>query len=182
MKKDRRPLGKQGFALIVAVVTTALSYLIAEAVGPVPVVIGVLRSPTIVAPPWFLASIAFPFGLLVAEALIDYREKGFNIRGLTIFLVLLFMGLVTCARYLFPLPLSGHGLIVTFFLLHQLQQRRAGRTWKLAVGSAVLLQAGVVKLILWRDPASLLVGVGFGTIAWSVEQLLIIAGSVRRQP
>lgn len=179
--KPKRPLGKQGFALIVATVTTALSYLIAEAVGPVPVVIGVIRSPTIVAPPWYLATIAFPFGLLVAEALIDFREKGLNIRGLTISMVLLFMALITCARYIFPLPLSGHGLIVTFFLLHELQQRRDGRTWKLVVGSAVLVQAAVVKLILWRDPASLLVGVGFGTISWSVEQLLIIAGSVRRK-
>lgn len=180
-EEKKRTLGKQGFALALALTATALSYLVALFIGPVPVFVG-LQKTAIMAPPWYLATVGFPFGILLAEALIDFREHSFGMQGIQMFLVMVLLGLLTFFKYFIPVPVSGHGLIVTFFLLHELQEKREGRNWKLMVGALVMVQAAVFKLLFWQDPSSLLVGIGLGIIAWAAEQVLNILKSVEKRP
>lgn len=182
MSKTRKPvLGPQGFAVLLALSATALSYLVALLIGPVPVFIG-LEKTSIMAPPEYLATVGFPFGILMAEALIDFREHSFSMQGIQMFLIMVLLGLLTFFKYVVPVPVSGHGLIVTFFLLHELQERRVGRNWKLIAGLLVLVQAAFFKLFVWQDPSSLLVGIGLGIIAWACEQVLNILKSVEKRP
>jgi hypothetical protein len=169
----KRLLGRQGFTVLVALFTSAASFLLAELMGPIPLYVGI-RETSVVAPSLYLAGAALPFGILLAEAVIDFRLYGWRVHGFVVLVVLVLLGLMSMVRFVMPLPLSGHGLIVAYFLLHELAERREGRSWKLAVGSLILIQAAWYKLFLWSDPASLLTGICLGVLAWAAERALIL--------
>jgi len=171
--KNGRGVGKQSFALAVAVFTALLSYLVAIYIGPVEVRVALARS-SFVAPPWYLATVGLPFGILLAEALIDFREYKLLSQRLLPFFMLVLLGALGSIRFVIATPTSGHTLITAYFLLHQLHEKREGRTWKLAVGLLVLLQAAWYKLFLWNDPSSFLIGIGLGIFAWGVERTVFL--------
>jgi hypothetical protein len=166
--------GKQGFTLLVAVLVTAASYCVIACVGPVAVRVG-LDPTEIVAPQWYLISVGFPFGILLAEALIDFREyKSLPMRLLP-FGMLLVLALLGTIRFALIATTSGHGLIAAFFLLHEMGEPREGKNWKLLVGLAILVQAAWYKLFVWNDPSSLLIGLGLGIFAWGIERTVSLA-------
>lgn len=166
-------LGPQGFTLGVAILTTVLAYAVALLIGPVPVWVG-LEQTVRIAPPSYLASAGLPFGILMAEALIDFRYFRFTLSGLLpLFMLLLLIGFGTI-RFPLRLPISGHGLIVAYFLLHHLQERREGKTWKLLIGLLVLVHCAYYKLFVWNDPSSLLIGIGLGFFAWGIERAIVL--------
>ncbi|MBM4354954.1 MAG: hypothetical protein FJ109_14400 [Deltaproteobacteria bacterium] len=175
-----RGLGEQSFSALLAVLMTAASYGVALVMGPVEVRVGLLPT-TFVAPPWYLASVGLPFGLLLAQALIEFRRHRFTWNGLRITFGLVLVGALGGIRWTVPLPTSGHGLIVAYFLASELTELRPGRTWRLAVGCLVLLQAAYFKLYLWHDPASLLVGIGLGLLAWGIERAVVMVRVAKEQ-
>jgi len=177
--KRTSTFGKQSFSLAVALLVTGLSFAVVYLAGPVPVRVG-LRTTSMVAPAWYLASAALPFGILLAEALIDFREYRPLLLRLAPFAMLVFLGALGSARLLIPISVSGHALVAGYFVLHQLAERRAGRTWKLVLGALVLLQCAVYKLFIWDDPTTLLMGLGLGILAWGVERLVVFITVFRR--
>ncbi len=171
-------LGEQEFSALMAVLMTAASYGITVLMGPVEVQVGPLQT-TFVAPPWYLASVGLPFGLLLAQALIEFRRYGLGWRGLQTTFGLVLVGIFGSIRWAVPLPVSGHGLIVSYFLATELSEKRPGRSWHLAIGSLILLQAAYFKLLLWHDPSSLLVGIGLGLLAWGIERTVVMVRVAR---
>jgi len=167
-------LGKQVFSILLGLAMTAASLGVAYAMGPIPVWVGLEKS-SFLAPPWYMATAALPFGILMAEALIDFREHRFTARGTCLVVSVVLLGVAHSVKYLVPLPLSGHGVILGFFLVHEMVERREGRGWKLLLGLAVLIQATWYKLFLWADPASLLAGIGLGLIVWSGQRVFMLS-------
>jgi hypothetical protein len=174
----KQTLGKQGFSILFAAVTALVSFALALALGPMHLS-STVTGETLVIPAWYMASAGFPFGILMAEAVIDFREYRHWARRLAPTVMLLLLGLLGSIPWGGSHPASGHALIATFFLLHELSGRREGRTWKLLLGCAVLLVTAGVKLLAWGDAATLLVGVGLGACAWGIEQLYALYVAVR---
>lgn len=180
-EKDRSTrLGEQEFGALLAVLMTAASFGIAVLMGPVEIQVGPLQT-TFVAPSWYLASVGLPFGLLLAQALVEFRRYGFCWKGLQTTFGLVLVGVLGSIRWAVPLPTSGHGLIVAYFLASELSEHRPGRSWRLAVGCLVLLEAAYFKLFLWHDPSRLLVGIGLGLLAWGIERAVVMV-RVSREP
>lgn len=173
-------MGKQLFAALFALLTTLASFVIALLMDPVPVRIGMDES-SLIAPSWYLACAGLPFGILMAEAVIDFREYKSLWRRLAPLAMLVLLGLLGSIRLAVGAPASGHALVVGYFLLHQLADRRPGRSWKLLVGVAVLLVTAVYKLIIWQDAATFLFGLGIGIFAWGIERTVVLAAVVREQ-
>jgi hypothetical protein len=175
-------MSRQSFTLAMAVSVTLLAYLAALAVGPLPVHVG-LQKTSKFAQPTYLATVGLPVGILLAEALIDFRKHGLRLKGIRIFILLMLLTLVMfftkdpkviglnldTEKYLLAVPISGHALILVHFLLHELREQREGRRWKLLAGSVVMLQSVIFKLVIWQDPASFVVGSGLGTVVWICE-------------
>ena len=166
-------LGKQGFALAMGLATTVLSYLVALHIGPVEVRVALANS-SFVAPPWYLATVGLPFGILLAEALIDFREYKLMSQRMLPFIMLLVLGGLGSLRFLIVAPTSGHSLITAYYLLHHLYEQREGRSWKLGVGLLVIVQSAYFKLVLWDDPSSFLIGAGLGIFAWGIERTVFL--------
>jgi len=178
--QKRITMGKQLFAALFAVLTTLMSFIIALLMDPVPVRIG-MDETSMVAPPWYLACAGLPFGVLMAEAVIDFREYKSMWRRLAPLAMLALLGLLGSIRLAAGAPASGHALVVGYYLLHQLADSRPGRNWKLLIGVAVLLVTAAYKLFIWQDAATFLFGLGVGIFAWGIERTVVLAAVVREQ-
>ncbi len=166
----RQTLGKQGFALLFATLTGLAIFIFSIAVGPVRLTAS-STGQVVLIPAWYQAMAGILFGILMAEAVIDFREFQHPLRRVSPTVVLLFLGLLGSIRWAGQLSPSGHALVDGYFLLHQLSSRRAGRSWKLVLGAGVLAITGLYKLFVLADAATLLLGVGSGVFAWGVVQV-----------
>lgn len=108
----------------------------------------------------------------MAEALIDFHRFRFSGAGLISSVALLFVSAISIFKLLEYLDVSGHTLILGYFILHEVVENRRGRGWKLLVGSLVLLLTAWFKLIVWKDPQSLLLGLGMGLLLFGLERFL----------
>ena len=177
-RERRKGLGKQGFTAMFALFTVTFAYIIMELVGPVPVRVG-MQVTSMIAPTWYLASAGLPFGILMAEAIIDFREMSTLPQRLMPVLMLLVLGLLGSIRLGVGAPVSGHALVASYFIVHELSEKRLGRNWKLLVGCAVLIQTAVYKLFIWSDSITLLLGIGFAISAWGIERIIMVAWAMR---
>lgn len=175
---EKPKIGKQAFALLLAMAMSLATYGVCVLWGPIPVRVG-LELSSFYASPYYLATIGLPFGVLVAEGLIDFRERGMSLPGLLLAASLVALGVLHGMKWFVPIPLSGHGVVLGFYLVHEMVERREGRKWKLLVGVGVLLQSAWFKLVLWSDPASLVAGLGLGMVVWSVQRLVVLRHGVR---
>lgn len=166
----RQTLGKQGFALLFAVLTGLATLGLSALVGPVRL-FAVATGETILIPLWYQALAGVLFGILMAEAVIDFREFQHWLRRLAPTIVLVLLGVLGGLRWAGRFTPSGHAVIATYFLLHQLAARRPGRNWKLVLGASILTLTALYKLFVLQDAATLLLGVGTGLFAWGVVQV-----------
>ena len=166
----RQTLGKQGFALLFAALTGLATFAFAALVGPVRL-FAVATGETILIPVWYQALAGVLFGVLMAEAVIDFREFQHWLRRLAPTIILMLLGVLRGPRWAGRFTPSGHAVVASYFLLHQLAAHRAGRSWKLVLGAAILTITALYKLFVLRDAATLLLGVGTGLFAWGVVQV-----------
>lgn len=166
----KQTLGKQGFALLFATFTGLAIFAISWLVGPVRF-FAVATGDTLVIPSWYQALAGVLFGILMAEAVIDFREFQHWLRRLVPTLVLILLGLLGGIRWAGRFTPSGHAVVAAYFLLHQLVARRSGRNWKLLLGCSILAVTAVYKLFVLEDAATLLLGVGTGLFAWGLVQV-----------
>jgi TRAP-type mannitol/chloroaromatic compound transport system permease large subunit len=115
----------------------------------------------------------------MAEAIIDFREMSTLLHRLMPVLMLLVLGLLGSIRLGVGAPVSGHALVASYFIVHELSEKRLGRTWKLLLGCAVLIQTAVFKIFIWSDAVTLLLGIGFGISAWGLERIVVVVWAVR---
>ncbi len=166
----RQTLGKQGFAILFAVLTGLATFALSGFVGPVRL-FAAATGDTILVPAWYQALAGVLFGILMAEAVIDFREFQHWLRRLVPTFVLILLGLLGSISWAGRLTPSGHAVVAAYFLLHQLTARRPGRSWKLVLGTSILAITALYKLFVLQDAATLLLGVGTGLFAWGLVQV-----------
>jgi len=118
--------------------------------GPTQVVRGTV--PLDIEAPFSYMVTAFPFlGILVADALALWRLAT-KWASLVLILQVGCICFLAVVRLLYRLPISGHVLLIAFFILYSLGTRRAlVRTIETLVAAAAFCVLLVTKLIAWSD-------------------------------
>lgn len=148
--------------LIAACTLTGAAWLIHK--GPVPVVRITTPLPEM-APFWYMV-LAFPIlGMLVADLVDLHRARGVDRLVVELAIQIALIIAVSNLRLGIRLPISGHALLVAYFI---------GRRWwlrpypprqngvELMVAVAVLGLIAYPKLIWWNDPVTLCIGLAAG--------------------
>lgn len=134
--------------------------------GPIPVVR--ITTPLPEAAPFWYMLLAFPIlGLLVADLLDLYRTERFSASTIELACQIALIVLLSSARLGARIPLSGHSLLVSYFILRRLLVRPMPRTQSLLemfVAFAVFAAIAYPKLAWWRDPVTLISGVAIGSL------------------
>ena len=128
------------------------------------------------APFWYMIS-AFPFlGLLIADLLDLYRDNGFSKRTLELACTLVVIVVLSNLRLGIRLPISGHSLVVSYFLFRRFFVDRNNNPIsriEILVGIFVLTMLAYIKLSWWTDPITLGFGCIFGFIFALIEKITI---------
>ena len=105
----------------------------------------------IVTPPLYMISIFLPYGILIGELIWIWNEK----KERAICILLLFecicVAILAFVRYIINIPLSGHAIILFFYLPHQVVNNRAKYLLRLIIGLIVLSITIIYKIFLWND-------------------------------
>lgn len=149
----------------IAAVTTLAGAVYLSWKGPVPVV-RVFDTLPIEAPLWYMLS-AFPvLGLLLADLVTLAQGRRWRSVAELCAQVAVLVAL-SHGRLELRIPVSGHALLFSAFLLRRawlpepaVPQRRL----ELGLGAGLLAMVVAVKLLWWRDPVTLAVGVGVAVV------------------
>jgi hypothetical protein len=137
---------------------------------PYPAVRGSQPLP-VTTPVHYQVTVFLPFGILLAEIALELLRAPSRRLFLSYAAQL---GLITgfaLMRLAWFVPVSGHVLLITYYLLRQAITLRAAHRARLIVGLAVALQILGYKLLVWRDPITPLTGVILGAAAWGLSLL-----------
>jgi hypothetical protein len=134
--------------------------------------------------------LAFPvLGMLMADLIDLYRKRGLDRGTIELAVQVGLLIAISNLRLGMNLPISGHSLLVSYFLVRRLllkpyppgQQRP-----ELALGITAFAAIAYPKLFWWKDPLTLIVGVVVGTGLASLSRALAkrtsggrIEGSIR---
>jgi hypothetical protein len=122
----------------------------------------------------YLFPIFLPVGMLAGEAV--WRTlAGERLRACILAFALLSLVVLGGARFAFLIPLSGHAVVLGFFLVWYARRTAVG---PLLVGGLLLLQTAYYKLVVWHDPLTLSLGLCAGA-ALAVLHELALAGARR---
>ena len=117
------------------------------------------------APYWYMIS-AFPFlGMLIADLLDLYRDSGFSKRTIELACTLTVIVVLSNLRLGIRLPISGHSLVVSYFLFRRLfidRNNNAISRIEISLGIFVLAILIYIKLSWWTDPITLCFGLILG--------------------
>lgn len=133
--------------------------------GPIPVIR--ISTPLPEAAPFWYMILAFPIlGLLLADLLDLYLSEGFTRSTLALGFQIGLIVLLSSARLSVHLPISGHSLLVSYFIFQRLLLRPTprGRSIELWLAIAVFAAIAYPKLAWWNDPVTLLTGTALGGI------------------
>lgn len=167
-------------AIVAAATLAGWAWLAAK--GPVRVIVGTTEIEEF-APTWYMLS-AFPvLGMLAADVLERARESGLFARatlvlGGAVALVVALANLRLGVRW----PVSGHVLLLAFFLVLRARSRapRQSRpraeavasTVEFALAAAILVAVSAIKLLHWHDWLTWSVGLAAGAaLALAVARL-----------
>jgi hypothetical protein len=156
--------------VIVAVTAAGAAWLAAK--GPVKVIVGT-REIEEIAPTWYMLA-AFPvLGMLLADVLDAALAVGlFAKRTVVLGASVALLVVVSNLRLGIRLPISGHVLLLTYFLVLRFQARAFAR-FEVGVGLALFAAVAAMKLLHWRDLETFAIGVaGGGALAWGVAYFL----------
>jgi hypothetical protein len=123
----------------------------------------------------YLFPIFLPIGLLVGEVV--WRGLTHDRRAAyALAVALLSLALLGGARFAFLVPLSGHAVVLGFFLVFCARRVSVG---PLIVGGLLLLQLAYYKLMVWRDPLTLGLGLVAGAALGGLHE--VATGGRRRR-
>ena len=151
-----------------AAVTTLVGAVYLAWKGPVPVV-RVFDTLPIDAPLWYMLT-AFPvLGLLGADLLALARTRRWS-HAIELCIQLALIVALSQGRLELRIPVSGHALLFSCFVLRrawEFEPRTPHRQLELGLGIGLLAMVCGVKLLWWRDPVTLLVGIATAAaITW----------------
>ncbi len=162
-----RALVRWGFGLGLMLV----SILAFRLIGPVHAIRGSTRLVELT-PLLYLFPVFLPIGMLVGDTV--QRALTRDCRGaLALGCGLVCLVLLAAGRFAFLIPLSGHAVVLGFFLFWYAREALVGH---LVVGGLLLLQVTYYKLVVWRDPVTLGLGLLAGAalaaaLVWGVDRV-----------
>lgn len=110
--------------------------------------------------------IFFPFGILVGELLWMWIKKlGIHVRIL-LSTECIIIGTFSLIRIVTSIPVSGHTIILSFYLLHQIFSNRLHYPIRVLSGFLVFFITIFHKIFLWNDPITFFLGLLFGFVIW----------------
>lgn len=152
--------------------------------GPVPVIRITTPLPEM-APFWYML-LAFPvLGMLLADLFDLWRGCGPCLATMELGFQITLIVALSSARLDSRIPLSGHALLVAYFLFrrlwlrHVLSPQSRLEVW-LAVGA--LAAVAYPKLAWWDDPVTLLTGIGMAALLAAISGWLGRQGSFLPPP
>jgi hypothetical protein len=112
----------------------------------------------------------FPFGILLGDVLLLWR-KG-NLRESIIkFILLLIIGGFSFFRLMTTIPLSGHAIILTYYLLYEIVTNNQKSGLRIISGIVPYIITIYFKFLIWNDPLTFLSGLVFGAAVWSIKRI-----------
>lgn len=148
--------------------------------GPMPVIRGTTPLPE-AAPFWYMV-LAFPFlGLLLADLLDLYRAEGITLPTLELALQIGLILVLSSARLGLRIPLSGHSLLLSYFILRKLLMRPLSKRSRFELWLAVGALSAVAypKLAWWDDPVTLFTGGTAGVLLAAISRLVTVRAGKR---
>ena len=134
--------------------------------GPTPVIQGSHELPIIV-PFWYMIS-AFPvLGMLLADLFALWMKYRFGLRVVELGIQIILLILLSNLRLSIMIPISGHGLLFSYFILRRLLVRRIPNRiliFENIFGILMFALVAYMKLIKWNDPMTLLLGEAIGVV------------------
>ncbi|NHJ01734.1 MAG: hypothetical protein EAX86_06295 [Candidatus Heimdallarchaeota archaeon] len=127
---------------------------------------------TSVAPAIYMLPAFFPFGILIGEEIwYFFQFKDFN-RVIIKSGGLLILAFMSGVRLIFQIPISGHSLILSYFILQEVITNQAKYIFRLMIGIIVLCITLYYKIMLWKDPITLFLGLIGGVLIWGIIKFL----------
>jgi len=152
------------FSIVLICTLIGAAWLIYQ--GPVPVIRIMTPLPEL-APFWYML-LAFPIlGMLLADLLDLYRSQGMAPMTLELAFQIGLIVLLSSARLGARIPVSGHSLLVAYFifrraLLRSIPPRQSSLEVFMAIGA--LGAIAYPKLVWWNDPVTLFAGIAAGAL------------------
>jgi hypothetical protein len=131
---------------------------------PLPVIR--ITTPLAETSPFWYMLLAFPIlGLLVADLFDLYRSEGLSRSTVELGAQITLIVVLSSVRLSARLPLSGHSLLVSYFVARRLllpSSPRGRSRVELWLGLGVMAAIVYPKLVWWSDPVTLLAGMALG--------------------
>ncbi|MHA2297895.1 MAG: hypothetical protein ACXAEU_06535 [Candidatus Hodarchaeales archaeon] len=131
-----------------------------------PPVITAFDTLTIISPPIYMIPIFLPFGILLGEVLWIGVEKQGLYLCIVLFTECFLVAGFSIIRYVTGIPVSGHMIILSFYLPHQIITNRRQYPFGILIGFIVLLITMFFKIILWNDLITFIGGLILGIALW----------------
>lgn len=157
----KEPLIIYGTGLIVTILS-ALYFTIRG----YPLVTTATETLSVYTPPLYMISIFLPYGILIGEIVWLWNEQKANLNYILLFFECIIIGIFSFIRYIVSIPLSGHAIILFFYLFHQASNNRFKHPLRLLIGIAVLIITIIYKIYLWNDPITFFLGALLGIALW----------------
>lgn len=152
------------FRLGIVIACTLAGWIWLAVQDPIPVIR--VTTPLVETAPFWYMLLAFPIlGLLVADLFELYRSEGLSRSTVELAVQIALIVLLSSARLSARLPLSGHSLLVSYFVARRLllpSFPRGRSRMELWLGLGVLATIAYPKLFWWKDPITLLTGMALG--------------------
>jgi len=127
-----------------------------------PLVVKATGTLNIKTPPIYMIPIFFPYGILIGELIWSWNEIGKSNLFIIFFIECFIIAMFSFIRYIIGFPLSGHTIILFFYLPHQAINNRFQHPLRFLIGLIVLIITGIYKLFLWNDHITFLLGAILG--------------------
>lgn len=147
------------------IIITILSFIFFTIRG-YPLVVTASETLDIITPPIYMISIFLPYGILIGEVVWMWNERGESKLYILLLLECIIVAIISFTRYVIKIPLSGHSIIILFYLLHQVINNRFQKPLRIGIGILVLVITMIYKILFWNDPITFILGVLLGTILW----------------
>jgi len=135
--------------------------------GPQPVMRG--SEVLAIAVPFWYMLLAFPFfGVLLAESWLERNTTA----GRILFTQTLALFLLSATRLALHIPVSGHILLLVFFLLWSLSRREQPYLTEFVITLVALALLLYTKIIVWQDWTTVIWGVALAFLIWLPGQLV----------
>lgn len=119
--------------------------------------------------------IIFPFiGILVGDFFYSvFSKNNINFKDKILFLEMTILFILSFLRMAFFLPISGHSLILTFFILREMVDNKNNNKIRIVIGVIVSLFTIYYKLFMWKDPITLILGILIGLVIFEIGNQFI---------